>query len=68
LINNGDFNTFHISHNNDNGGNESICTYLANRCNGIRPEDVSVGKIIDNSILLAQMIRAMDPFSPFSHH
>jgi hypothetical protein len=50
LIDNGDFDIFYISHNNDNGGNETICTYLANRCNGIRPEDLLVGKISDNGI------------------
>jgi hypothetical protein len=56
-IDNGDFDIFYISHNNDNGGNDSICTYLANSSNGIRPEDLLVGKIIDNGILfLAPMI------------
>jgi hypothetical protein len=59
LIDNGDFDIFHISHNNDNGGNESMCTYLANSCNGIWPEDLLEGKIIDNGILLARMIRLL---------
>jgi hypothetical protein len=48
-MDNGDLDTFCISHNNDNGGNESICTYLANSCNrSIQTEDLFVGKIIDN--------------------
>jgi hypothetical protein len=42
LIDNGDFDIFYISHNNDNGGNETICTYLANSCSGIQPEDLLV--------------------------
>jgi hypothetical protein len=50
------FNTFSISNNNSNGDKESICTYLANSCNVIRPDDLFVGKIIDNGILLARMI------------
>jgi hypothetical protein len=59
-IGNGDFDIFYISHNNDNGGNESICTHLANSCNGIRPEDLLVGKvIIDNGMLLARMMRLL---------
>jgi hypothetical protein len=40
---NGYYDIFYISHNNDNDGNESIWTYLANRCNGIRPEGLLVG-------------------------
>jgi hypothetical protein len=58
-IDNGDLDMFYISHNNDNGGNESICTYLANSCNGNLPEDLLVGKISDNGILLAWMIHLL---------
>jgi hypothetical protein len=35
-----------MSNNNSNGGNGLICTYLANGCNDIGPEDLLVGKII----------------------
>jgi hypothetical protein len=55
-IGHGNFDIFCLSHNNDNGGNESICTYLANSCNGIRLDDLLVGNIIDNGILLARKI------------
>jgi hypothetical protein len=56
-IDNGDFDIFDISHNNVNGGNDSICTCLANSSTGIQPEVLLVGKIIDNGILLfARMI------------
>jgi hypothetical protein len=56
-IGHGNFDIFCLSHNNDNGGNESICTYLANSCSGsIRREDLLVGNIIDNGILLARKI------------
>jgi hypothetical protein len=59
-IGNDDFDIFYISHNDDNGGNDSICTYLANSCNGIRPKDILMGKvIIDNGILLARMMRLL---------
>jgi hypothetical protein len=60
-IGNDDFGFFYISHNDDNGGNDSICTwYLANSCNGIWPEDLLMGKvIIDNGILLARMMRLL---------
>jgi hypothetical protein len=48
-IYNGDFDIFYISHNNDNGGNGIIYTYLAYSLSGsIRPEDLLVGKISDN--------------------
>jgi hypothetical protein len=56
-IDNGDFKILYISHNNDNGGDESICTHLANSCSwSIRLEELLVGKIIDNDILLAWMV------------
>jgi hypothetical protein len=48
-INDDDFDTFHISHNNDN---ETIYLYLVFCCSGgnIGPEDLLVGKICDDGV------------------
>jgi hypothetical protein len=50
-INHGDFKTFYTSHNNDNGVNGIIYTYLAySLSRRIRSEDLLVRKICDNGI------------------
>jgi hypothetical protein len=54
----GNFDIFYISHNNDNGGNKSInLHFFSQQLQWIRPEELLVGKIIDNGILfLARII------------
>jgi hypothetical protein len=52
VIGHGDFDTFYISHNIYNVGNAKIFLFLVCSCSGsIRPEDLLMGKIVDNGIL-----------------